>query len=101
VLYEAKLVAGEDPDMEIKGQILCIGNVIKEDSISALRKLLRVTAWLLRFTDRLKKRAPEKGPLKASELRGAKLAWDLFIRGETNNTNTRIRIRSIITNELF
>ena len=41
VLYEAKLVTGEGPDQENK--IVGIGNVIKEDSISTLSKLLRVS----------------------------------------------------------
>ena len=86
VLYEAKLVAGEDSHPKNgscpknKEQIVGVGNVIKEDSISILHKLLRVTAWLFCFRDRLMKRASEEGPLKASELRKAKLIWDLFIQ---------------------
>jgi len=55
VLYEAKLVAGEGPDTENKEQIVRIGDIIKEDSISTLHKLLRVTAWVLRFRNRLRK----------------------------------------------
>ena len=87
VFYEAKLVAGEgshpknDCRPKNKEQIVGIGNIIKEDSISStLHKLLRVTAWLLRFRDRLMKRASEEGPLKVSELRREKLMWDLFIQ---------------------
>ena len=86
VFYEAKLVAGEgsylknDSHLKNKEQIVGIGNVIKEDSISTLHKLLRVTAWLLRFRDRLMKQASEEGPLRVTELRRAKLMWDLFIQ---------------------
>ena len=77
-MYEAKLVTEEGPDQENK--IVGIGNVIKEDSTSTLPELLRLTAWLLRFRDRMMKRSVEEEPLKASELRRARLIWDLFIQ---------------------
>ena len=61
MFYEAKLLSGEGSHLKNgsrpnnKEQIVGIGKIIKEDSISILHKLLRVTAWLLHFRDRLMK----------------------------------------------
>jgi len=47
VFYEAKLVSGESSHPKNRKQTVGIGSIIKEESISTLHKLLRVTAWLL------------------------------------------------------
>ena len=78
VFYKAKLVSGEGFHPKNREQIVGIGNIIKEESISSLQKLLRVTAWLLRFADKLRKRATMIGPLTASELERTRLMWDLY-----------------------
>ena len=83
VLYEAKLVAGEGSHPKNREQIIGIGNVIKEESFSTLRRLVRVTAWLLRFRDKMLKRATKEGPLKVLELKRAKLMWDLSIQDKS------------------
>ena len=82
VLYEAKLVSGEGSHPKNREQVVGIGNIIKEESISTLCKLLRVTAWLLRITDKLRKRATMIGPLTAAELERAKLMWDCMYKTE-------------------
>ena len=43
VLYEAKVVAGEGSHLKNREQIIGIGNVVKEESFSTLRRLVRVT----------------------------------------------------------
>jgi len=78
VFYEAKLIAGEGS--KNRDSTEGIGNLIKEENISTLQKLLRITAWLLQFIDKLRKQATEKGPLTTSELQRAKLIWDLYIQ---------------------
>ena len=47
VFYEAKLVAGEGSYPKNREQIIAIGNIVKEESFSTLRRLVTVTAWLL------------------------------------------------------
>ena len=80
VLFEAKLVAGEVPYKESQ----CIKNLcdISIKQFSSLHKLLRVTAWILRFTDELMKRDLRTGPITATELQLAKLLWELQIQHE-------------------
>ena len=80
VFYEAILIVGEGSYQNNKDLTGGIGNLIKEQSISTLWKLLRITAWLLRFTDKLMRRTTESGPLTALELQRAKLIWDLYIQ---------------------
>ena len=82
VFYEAKLVAGEGSCPKNRDLPDGIGNLINEQRISTLRKLLRVTAWLFRFTNKLMKRNMEDGPLTATELQRAKLVWDLYIQNK-------------------
>ena len=55
VFYEAKFFAGEGSHPKNKDLTDGMGNLIKEQGISTLQKLLRVTAWLLRFTGKLMK----------------------------------------------
>ena len=82
VFYEAKLVAGEGSCPKNRDLPDGIGNLINEQRISTLRKLLRVTAWLFRFTNKLMKRNMEDGPLTATELQRAKLVWDLYMQNK-------------------
>ena len=71
VLYEAKLFAGEDP----------LGECLKrpdlsdfdETRYSSLYKLLRVTAYVVRFVNKLKKR--DSASVTSPELQRAKLHW--------------------------
>ena len=47
---------------------------------SSLLKLLRVTAWILRFVDKLWKRDHRTGPLSAEEVQVARLMWEKNIQ---------------------
>ena len=87
VFYEAKLIVGEGVQSSNYGTqsnskelTSGIGNVIKEENISSLSRLLRITAWLLRFVDKLRKQTSNNGPLIASEINRAKLKWDLYVQ---------------------
>ena len=53
---------------------------IDERRHSSLYKLLRVTAWVMRFVDKLKKRDGASGLLTTQELQRAKLYWVLHIQ---------------------
>ena len=69
-----------------------------DENYSSLLKLIRVTAWILRFIRKLKHKKKEIGPLTASELKDAKKHWELYIQLknfpeaykplETNQRNT-------------
>ena len=48
-----------------------------------LTKLLRVTAWTLRFVNRLRKKTDQTGSLTAGEIQNAKELWDRFVQAET------------------
>ena len=41
---------------------------------------MRVTAWVLRFTNKLRKKNPKTGPLSIDEIQKAKLLWELHIQ---------------------
>ena len=82
ILYEAKLVAGEDPLEQLKRPDL---SDIDERRYSSLYKLLRVTAWVVRFIDKLKKRSTASGPLTTQELQKQNCIGNF-----TFNTNTML-----------
>ena len=54
-----------------------------EKKYSSLFKLLRVTAYVLRFVDKLKKRDHRTGPLSAKEIEIAKLLWEKNIQSKS------------------
>ena len=75
VLYEAKLISVEGLSKEPVDL-----SDIDERRYSSLYKLLRVTAWVLRFTNKLRKRNPKTGPLSIDEIQKAKSLWELHIQ---------------------
>ena len=77
VLFEAKLVAGEDPTERLKQKINL--SDINIENFSSLQRLLRVTSWIIRYVNKFMKREHESGPLNALELQRAKLLWELYI----------------------
>lgn len=78
VFYEAKLVSAEGPSEEhITRPDL---SDFDESRHSSLYKLLRTTAWVLRFINRLRKKEPMTGPLSTYEIERAKLLWELHIQ---------------------
>ena len=66
-----------------------VGNVMELDRFSSLERLIRVTAWVMRFISNLK-RAKEKrdirlGELEVGELEGAKRNWIYDAQGDLKN----------------
>ena len=75
VLYEAKLISAEG----LSKESIDLSD-IDEQRYSSLYKLLRVTAWILRFINKLRKRNPKTGPLSTDEIQKAKLLWEAHIQ---------------------
>ena len=55
---------------------------IKEERFSTQLKLLRVTAWVMRFANKLMRRNTENGTLTVQEIQNAKQLWDLYIQNK-------------------
>ena len=53
---------------------------LNENTFSTLTRLLRLTAWVLRFIRKLQKRSLAIGSLTTSEMKDAKELWELFIQ---------------------
>ncbi|XP_054724195.1 uncharacterized protein LOC129234242 [Uloborus diversus] len=56
--------------------------VLKVNDFSNFKKLLRVTAWVLRFISKSRKLSIEKGPLSAIELQEAEAMWIKTVQWE-------------------
>ena len=100
VVFEASLLSREDLSREIP-QLLNLSD-INESCCSSLLKLVRVTAWVLRFVNNLRKRESYSGPLTVKELQKARLVWDLYIqykyypdilRGSKNNLRNQLNLQ--------
>lgn len=74
-MFEAKLVAGEGPQ-ESKEAPFSMD--IKR--FSSLTKLCRVTAWVSRLIDKLRKKTNLSGPLKAAEINKAETMWTAYVQ---------------------
>ncbi|XP_065896199.1 uncharacterized protein [Dysidea avara] len=99
-MFEASLLSREDLSREIP-QLLNLSD-INESRCSSLLKLVRVTAWVLRFVNNLRKRESYSGPLTVKELQKARLVWDLYIqykyypdilRGSKNNLRNQLNLQ--------
>ena len=91
IMFEASLLSRADLSREVP-QLFHLSD-IDGSRCSSLLKLLRVTAWILRFVNILKRESCS-GPLTAMELQKARLLWDIYIqykkysdilRGSKNN----------------
>ena len=65
-----------------------IAKIINLSAHSNLHKLVRVTAWLLRFVDNLKKRT-HSGPLSVTELDSALMFWIVDCQSVVYSTYSR------------
>ena len=104
ILFEAKLISGEDLSQELPRKPTL--SDIDEKRYSSLLRLLRVTAWVLRFINNLIKRDAIRGMLTVQELDRAKLLWELYIqqkhysdvidrvkRGKSCNMKSQLNLR--------
>ena len=78
VLYEAKLAVGESPEGKTPVDL----SGIKAERFSSLQRLLKVTAWIEQFINRLTKKSTSAtvGPLTPEEIAKAKLLRDTYIQ---------------------
>ena len=63
---------------------------INIDRFSSLQKLLRTTAWILRYANKFLKKQINNGPLTATEIKKAKELWDLFIQQKSFSDTIRM-----------
>ena len=75
VMFEAKLIAGE-------GLHEAVETPLKIDirQFSSFTKLCRVTAWVSRFIQKLKKETDLSGPLNAMEINRAETLWTVCVQ---------------------
>ena len=69
--YEAGIIA--DDNIPSPFQVM-------DENYSSLSKLIRITAWILRFVQKLKHKKKEIGPFTASELKDDRKHWKLYIQ---------------------
>ncbi|XP_055941720.1 uncharacterized protein LOC129971768 [Argiope bruennichi] len=62
--------------------------IIDPEKFSCLLKLLRVTSWILRFVNTLKRKNVKKGPLTSEELSDAEMFWSHRKTRETTHLST-------------
>ncbi|GBM34821.1 hypothetical protein AVEN_208028-1 [Araneus ventricosus] len=77
--FENELVNSEVTS-EYKSCVIVSSAIVQEKILdpgkfSCLRNLLRVTAWVVRFVNALKRKNAEKGPLTSDELTTAEMFW--------------------------
>lgn len=75
VMFEAKLIAGEGSPESKEAPF---GMDIKR--FSSFTKLCRVTAWVSRFIEKLRKETDMSGPLKATEISKAETMWTAYVQ---------------------
>ena len=83
--YEISNLTGENTTegkVEIKDKLTSLTTPfgMDEKKYSSLLRLLRITAWLLRFLQKARKQKVQTGELKAIEIKEAKILWIKFIQ---------------------
>ena len=79
VLFETKLVAGEDHS-ETMNKISNTPFGLDPQRFSSVTRLWRVTALSLRFVSKMRKKSTQNGPLKADEIEAAEILWTKYIQ---------------------
>ena len=102
VLFETKLVAGEDHS-ETMNKISNAPFGLDPQRFSSVTRLWRVTALALRFVSKMRKKSTQNGPLKADEIEAAEILWTKYIQrqqyrdivdstGKSNNLQVQLGI---------
>ena len=83
--YETSNFAGEninEEKVETKDKSASFVTPFRMDEkkYSSLLRLLRITAWLLRFVQKARKQKTQTGELKAIEIKEARTLWIKFIQ---------------------
>ena len=91
IIFEAKLIVGEGTrDTSSSSATTADFSDINIDRFSSLQKLLRTTAWILRYANKFLKKQINNGPLTATEIKKAKELWDLFIQQKSFSDTIRM-----------
>ena len=92
IIFEAKLIVGECIPETLSSTATTIDlSDIDAERFSSLQKLLRTTAWILRYADRFLKKQINSGPLTAIEIKKAK---ELYTQAKCFSDATR-RIKRV------
>ncbi|XP_022796094.1 uncharacterized protein LOC111334569 [Stylophora pistillata] len=104
VMYETTTLAGiprESSKIILNKPVAPFG--ISERNYSSLTKLLRVSAWALRFIRKLQKKSTTKEQLTSDEISQAKVMWEKYVQKSafTPEINTvKKNSRNNLTNQL-
>ena len=77
ILFEAQLVTAEGP-AEVSRKVINLSD-IKIEMISSLQRLLRITAWVMRFANKVMNREVPTELLTVQEIEKARLLWDMYV----------------------
>ena len=109
--YETFNLTGENTtegkvENEDKSTSLATPFGMDEKKYSSPLRLLRITAWLLRFLQKARKQNIQTGELKAIEIKEAKILWIKFIQranfpGSLNTTSGTVNKRITKINLAF
>ena len=80
VMFEAKLMAGEDHSENMTVQSLNAPFNLNLEKFSSVTRLWRVTILALRFVNKLRKKTNQNGPLDATEITNAETLWTKFVQ---------------------
>lgn len=75
VMFEVGLTVGEDPKDNLETPFL-----LESEDFSSLNKLLRITAWCLRFITNCRKQTLNKGCLTSQELEKSRFVWEIYVQ---------------------
>ena len=78
ILFEAQLVAAEGP-VEASRKVINLSDIMIE-KVSSLQRLLRITAWVMRFANKVMNREVSTESLTVQEIEKASLLWDMYVQ---------------------
>ena len=80
ILFEAKLMAGENHSENMTNQLLNYPFNLNLQKFSSVTKLWRVTALALNFVNKLRKKKTQHGPLTAQDMEIAEILWIKYVQ---------------------
>ena len=80
ILFEAKLMAGEDHSEIMTNQFINAPFNLNLQNFSSVTRLWQVTALALRFVNKLRKKTNQHGPLNANEMELAEILWKKHVQ---------------------
>ena len=80
ILFEAKLMAGEDHSEIMSNQFINAPFNLNLQKFSSVTRLWRVPALALRFVNKLRKKTNQHGPLDANEMELAEILWTKYVQ---------------------